>query len=111
MDNSSDSTFPEEENGDLSNDYAFENTKDKIFLLSARELNQYSDSGLYGWCSDYINANSCYLRQEILPEITLHSPSSNDPNQFVYDYKYDEYYVDDPTFGISPALTIDLENL
>lgn len=74
VDNSSDSTFPEEEYGDLSNDYACENTKDKIFLLSARELNNYSDSGLYGWCSDYINANSCYLRQEILPEITLALP-------------------------------------
>ena len=72
VDNSSDSTFPKEEYGDLSNDYAFENTKDKIFLLSARKLNNYSDSGLYGWCSDYINANSCYLPKEFCPK--LHSP-------------------------------------
>lgn len=73
VDNSSDSTFPEEEYGDLSNDYAFENTKVRIFLLSARKLNKYSDSGLYGWCSDYINANSCYLPKEFYPK--LHSLS------------------------------------
>ena len=110
MDNSSDSTFPEEEYGDLSNDYACENTKVRIFLLSSRELNNYSDSGLYGWCSDYINANSCYLPKNFTRNYTR-PPSSNDPNKFVNHYHFDEYYVDDPTFGISPALTINLENL
>lgn len=74
VDNSSDSTFPKEEYGDLSNDYAFENTKVRIFLFSARELNNYSDSSLYGWCSDYINANSCYLPKEFYPKLHFALP-------------------------------------